>query len=38
MIDYQEQFASITEVTKITYTEALPDDFFNLDRILARGR
>ncbi|MGE0821029.1 MAG: DUF1329 domain-containing protein [Candidatus Binatia bacterium] len=38
MIDYHDAFATITEVTKISYTEPLPADFFNLDRILARGQ
>lgn len=38
MIDYAERFASMTSVAKISYTESLPDDFFNLDRILARGQ
>lgn len=38
MIDYETELATITSVTKITYTEPLPDDFFNLDRIVARGQ
>ena len=38
MIDYETALASITYMTKITYNESLPDDFFNLDRIMARGQ
>jgi hypothetical protein len=38
MIDYEAELATMTFVTKITYTAPLPDDFFNLDRIVARGQ
>ncbi|HXG22787.1 MAG TPA: DUF1329 domain-containing protein [Methylomirabilota bacterium] len=38
MIDYEMEMATITAITKATYTEQLPDDFFNLDRIMARGQ
>lgn len=38
MIDYETEMASMTVVTKIAYTDPLPDDFFNLDRIVARGQ
>ena len=38
MIDYETELATITYMTKVTYTEPLPDDFFNLDRIVARGQ
>jgi hypothetical protein len=38
MIDYETEMASMTSVSKISYTESLPDDFFNLDRIVARGQ
>ncbi len=38
VIDYENKFASITVVTKTVYNQALPDDFFNLDKIAARGR
>ena len=38
MIDYENAFASLTEVSKIVYNQPLPDDFFQLNRIVARGR
>lgn len=38
MIDYDTKLASMTTVSKIVYTESLPDDFFNLDKIVARGQ
>ena len=38
MVDYETAMATMTYMTKITYTEPLPDDFFNLDRIVARGQ
>ena len=38
MIDYQNEFGSVTEVTKIIYNEPIPTDFFNLNKIVARGR
>lgn len=38
MIDYEMEMATMTAITKATYTEQLPDDFFNLDRIMARGQ
>lgn len=38
MVDYEAELATITFVTKISYTDPLPDDFFNLDRIVARGQ
>ncbi len=38
MIDYEEKLGSMTVVTKTSYNVQLPDDFFNLDRIVARGQ
>lgn len=38
MIDYEERLGSMTVVSKVNYFETLPDDFFNLDRIMARGQ
>jgi hypothetical protein len=38
MIDYEEKLGSMTIVTKTLYNVPLPDDFFNLDRIVARGQ
>jgi hypothetical protein len=38
MIDYEERLGSMTVVTKTLYNVPLPDDFFNLDRVLARGQ
>lgn len=38
MIDYENAFPSLTEVSKIVYNQPLPDDFFQLNRIVARGR
>ncbi len=38
MIDYENKNASITVVTKVLYNAPLPDDFFNLDKIAARGQ
>ncbi len=38
MIDYQNAFGSVTEVTKIICNEPMPADFFNLNKIVARGR
>jgi hypothetical protein len=38
MIDYEEKLGSMTVVTKTLYNVPLPDDFFNLDRVLARGQ
>jgi hypothetical protein len=38
MIDYENKTASITIVTKVLYNAPLPDDFFNLDKIAARGQ
>ena len=38
MIDYEEKLGSMTVVTKTLYNVPLPDDFFNLDRIMARGQ
>lgn len=38
MVDYEEQLGSMTIVTKALYNVPLPDDFFNLDRIMARGQ
>jgi uncharacterized protein DUF1329 len=38
MIDYEEKLGSMTIVTKTLYNVPLPDDFFNLDRIMARGQ
>jgi len=38
MIDYETQLGSMTIVSKTLYNVPLPDDFFNLDRIMARGQ
>jgi len=38
MVDYETALATMTYMTKITYTEPLPYDFFNLDRIVAQGQ
>ena len=38
MIDYENDFASMTEVDKVVYDQPLPDDFFQLNQIVARGR
>jgi hypothetical protein len=38
MVDYEEQLGSMTVISKINYAETLPEDFFNLDRIMARGQ
>jgi Protein of unknown function (DUF1329) len=38
MIDYENRFGSITVVTRLVYNLPLPDDFFNLDKIAARGQ
>lgn len=38
MIDYDNSFASMTEVSKVIYNQPLPDDFFQLNQIVARGR
>ncbi|MEW6297525.1 MAG: DUF1329 domain-containing protein [Thermodesulfobacteriota bacterium] len=38
MIDYDHNFASMTVVAKILYNQPLPDDFFNLDKIVSRGQ
>lgn len=38
MIDYEERLGSMTIISKAIYGETLPEDFFNLDRIMARGQ
>ena len=38
MIDYDGHCASMTVVTKILYNQLLPDDFFHLEKIVARGQ
>ena len=38
MIDYEDNFASMTMVDKVVYDQPLPDDFFQLNQIVARGR
>lgn len=38
MIDYDNRFASMTAVSKILYDQPLPDDFFNLEKIVSRGQ
>jgi len=38
MIDYENKNASMTIMTKALYNAPLPDDFFNLDKIAARGQ
>lgn len=38
MVDYEEQLGSMTIVTKALYNVPLSADFFNLDRIMARGQ
>ena len=38
IIDYESKNASMTIVTKILYNVPLPDDFFNLDKMMARGQ
>ncbi len=38
MIDHQNAFGSVTEMTKIIYNEPIPVEFFTLNRIVARGR
>lgn len=38
MIDHEERLGSMTVISKVDYSGTLPDDFFNLDRIMARGQ
>jgi hypothetical protein len=38
MIDYETAMASMTIMTKLSYTESLPDDFFDPDKIVSRGQ
>ncbi|MCS6924444.1 MAG: DUF1329 domain-containing protein [Candidatus Binatia bacterium] len=38
MIDYDNRFASMTVVTKILYNQPVPEDFFNLEKIVSRGQ
>lgn len=38
MIDYEERLGSMTIIDKALYNHPLPEDFFNLDRIMARGQ
>ncbi|MBI3245810.1 MAG: DUF1329 domain-containing protein [Deltaproteobacteria bacterium] len=38
MIDYQEQLGSMTIISKTLYNVPLPSEFFNPDRIMARGQ
>jgi len=38
MIDYETKLGSMTVISKAIYNVPLPEDFFDLDRILARGR
>jgi hypothetical protein len=38
MIDYEEKLGTMTVMSKSLYNVPLPDDFFNLDRIIARGQ
>ena len=38
MVDYEEHFGSITVISKVDYSGTLSEDFFNLDRIIARGQ
>jgi len=38
MIEHQSNFAAITTFTKVVYNAPLPDDFFHLDKIVARGQ
>ncbi len=38
MIDYENKFGSVTVVSKLVYNVPLPDDFFSLDKIAARGQ
>jgi hypothetical protein len=38
MIDHQSNSAAVTTFTKVVYNAPLPDDFFNLDKIAARGQ
>ncbi len=38
MIDYEEQLGSMTIISKTLYNVPLPSEFFNPDRIMARGQ
>ena len=38
MIGHQDNLAAITTFTKVVYNAPLPDDFFHLDKIAARGQ
>jgi hypothetical protein len=38
MIDYRTAMASMTMMTKVSYENSLPDNFFNPDKIVARGQ
>lgn len=38
MIDYETALGSMTIISKAVYNVPLPDDFFSLDRIMARGQ
>jgi hypothetical protein len=38
MVDHQRNLAVITTFTKVLYNAPLPNDFFNLDKIVARGQ
>jgi hypothetical protein len=38
MVDYENSLGSMTVISKSVYNVPLPDEFFNLDRIMARGQ
>lgn len=38
MIDHEREEAAVTELTKVIYNEPMPKEFFDLNKIVARGR
>ena len=38
MIDHEREEAAVTELTKVIYNEPMPQEFFDLNKIVARGR
>ena len=38
MVDHENASGAVTEMNKVIYNEHMPADFFNLNKIVARGR
>lgn len=38
MVDHENASGAVTEMNKVIYNEPMPADFFNLNKIVARGR